>query len=158
MTKNKIKNLRGLKAVLGALKRRGKKIVFTNGCFDILHKGHIKLLKKARSLGDVLVVAVNSDSSVRKIKGDKRPINRAPDRAAVLSAVTFVDFVTIFDEPDPEKIIKKLCPDVLVKGADWGKKKIIGGDFVKARGGKVCSVPLAKGYSTSRIIKAAADA
>lgn len=153
MTENKIKGPSALKKIISSLKKQGKKTVFTNGCFDILHKGHIKLLKKAKSLGDVLVVAINSDSSVKKIKDSKRPINSARDRAAVLSAIDFVDYITTFREKDPARIIKKLDPDVLVKGGDWKKNEIVGRDFVESKGGKVYSIPLIKGYSTSHLIK-----
>ena len=153
MAKNKIKAASKLKAILSSFKKQGKKIVFTNGCFDILHKGHIKLFKKAKSLGDILVVAINSDSSIKKIKGQKRPINSARDRAVVLSAIHFIDFITSFNEVDPARIIRKLNPDVLVKGGDWGKEEIIGSKYVESKGGKVYSIPLARGYSTSRIIE-----
>ena len=153
MIENKIKNIPKLSTIISSLKKQGKKIVFTNGCFDILHKGHIELLKKAKSLGDVLVVAINSDSSIKKIKGRKRPINSARDRAIVLSAIHFIDFITTFNEADPARTIKKLNPDILVKGGDWGKGEIIGAKYVESKGGKVCSIPLARGYSTSRIIK-----
>ena len=152
MTERKIKSASSLKKILKLLKKKGKKIIFTNGCFDILHTGHVKLLEKAKSLGDVLVVAINTDRSVKTIKGRRRPVNSEKDRAIVLSALGFVDFVTFFDEPDPGKIIKQLDPDVLVKGGDWKKGKIIGADYVKSRGGKVYSLPLIKGYSTSRFI------
>jgi D-beta-D-heptose 7-phosphate kinase/D-beta-D-heptose 1-phosphate adenosyltransferase len=152
MSKNKIKTIAGLRAIIAPMKRRGKKIVFTNGCFDILHKGHIKLFKKAKKLGDILIVAINSDSSVKKIKGPGRPVNPARDRALVLSAIDCIDFITVFSEADPARIIKKLDPDILVKGSDWGKGGIIGSEYVKSRGGKVVRVPLAKGYSTTRII------
>jgi len=150
--KNKIKTALKLKKTIANLKRKGKRIVFTNGCFDIIHKGHVKLLKKAKSLGDVLVVAINSDSSVRKIKGANRPINPARDRALVLSALTFVDYVTTFSEPDPGKIINRLRPDVLIKGGDWKKDEIIGRDFVESHGGRVYTVRLEKGHSTTRLI------
>ena len=153
MLGNKIKNAAALKKTLVPLKKRGKRIVFTNGCFDILHKGHVTLLKKAKSMGDVLVVAINSDASVKKIKGPKRPLNTARDRAIVLSALGAVDFVTVFNEPDPARIIRKLRPDVLVKGGDWKKEDIIGRELVESRGGEVMSIPLAKGYSTSRLIR-----
>ena len=153
MTENKIKDISRLKAITDSLKRQGKKIVFTNGCFDILHRGHIQLLGKAKSLGDVLVVAINSDSSVKKIKGKKRPINSTINRAVVLSAIEFVDFITIFSEPDPAKVIKKLHPDILVKGGDWKMDEIVGKDLVESKGGKVISLPLAKGYSTSHLIE-----
>ena len=152
MTENKIKSIPSLKKILKSLKKKGKKVVFTNGCFDILHRGHVKLLEKARSLGDVLVVAINTDSSVKKIKGPRRPVNSERDRSVVLSALSFVDFVTFFDESDPARIIKQLDPDVLVKGGDWKKGEIIGADYVKSKGGKVYSLPLIRGYSTSRFI------
>lgn len=154
MAESKIKNLSTLKTIIRSLKRRGKKIAFTNGCFDILHKGHIKLLKEAKSMGDVLIVAINSDSSVKRIKGKKRPINTEMNRAIVLSAVEFVDFITIFGEPNPARVIKEIRPDVLVKGGDWKKDRIIGSEFVESMGGKVLSIPLAKGYSTSHLINA----
>ncbi len=152
MAAGKIKTISKLRTIIGLLKKRGRKIVFTNGCFDILHKGHIKLFKKAKAFGDVLVVAINSDSSVKKIKGPKRPVNPARDRAFVLSAIDSIDFITTFNEPDPGRIIEKLSPDVLVKGGDWGGGDIVGSEYVKSKGGKVRTVPLAKGYSTSRII------
>ena len=149
---SKIKSIPKLSVTLNTLKKRGKKIVFTNGCFDILHKGNIKLLKKAKSLGEVLVVAINSDSSIKKIKGPKRPINPTRDRAFVLSAIAHIDFITVFNEPDPARIIKKLNPDILIKGGDWKIKGIIGSKYVKSKGGKVYTFPLIKGYSTSRIV------
>ena len=152
MTEDKIKSVSSLKKILKSLKKKGKKVIFTNGCFDILHRGHVKLLEKARSLGDVLVVAINTDSSVKKIKGPRRPVNSERDRSVVLSALSFVDFVTFFDEPDPARIIKQLDPDVLVKGGDWKKGEIIGADYVKSKGGNVYSLPLIRGYSTSRFI------
>lgn len=153
MKKNKIKSASRLKTIIALLKKQGKRIVFTNGCFDILHKGHIELFKKAKSLGDILIVAINSDSSVKKIKGPKRPINSAKDRAFILSAVCVIDFITIFKEEEPARIIRKLNPDVLVKGGDWKKGKIVGRDFIESKGGKVYTVSLVKGYSTSRLIK-----
>lgn len=152
MTEDKIKNRFQLARLAKALKKRGKRIVFTNGCFDILHKGHVKLLEKARSLGDILVVALNSDSSVRKIKGPKRPLNSQTDRAAVIAALSSVDFVTFFSEPTPETLIKQLDPDVLVKGGDWQKEDIIGSGYVESHGGKVYSIKYINGFSTSRII------
>ncbi|MBL7071321.1 MAG: D-glycero-beta-D-manno-heptose 1-phosphate adenylyltransferase [Candidatus Omnitrophica bacterium] len=152
--KDKIKSAARLGKTIAYLKGRGKKVVFTNGCFDIIHKGHIKLLEKAGSLGDILIVAINSDNSVKKIKGIKRPINSARDRALVLSAIDVVDYVTTFSEPDPARIISKLKPDILVKGGDWKKHEVIGGDVVESCGGKVVTVRLEKGYSTTRLINA----
>ena len=142
-----------LSKILAGSQRRGKRIVFTNGCFDILHVGHVTYLAKAKRLGDTLVVGLNSDASVRAIKGRGRPINSGRDRALVLASLESVDYVTVFGEPTPERLIKKLKPDVLVKGADWKHGNIVGSDFVKARGGKVARVPFVKGYSTTSIIK-----
>jgi len=127
-------------------------VVFTNGCFDILHVGHVAYLKRARELGDVLVVGLNSDSSVRDIKGKLRPINKEADRAIVLSALYFVDFVTIFDGATPERLIRAVKPDILVKGADWKAEEIVGADFVKSYGGRVVRIPFIKGYSTTSVI------
>ena len=152
---HKIKSQGALAKKLTGLRARGKKIVFTNGCFDILHLGHVKYLKKARGLGDILVVGLNSDSSVHKIKGPTRPVNSELDRATVLASLYFVDYVTIFGDPTPEKLIKKFRPDVLVKGADWKAKDIIGADFVRSRGGRIVRIPFVNGYSTTSLIKKA---
>ncbi|MHB8846433.1 MAG: D-glycero-beta-D-manno-heptose 1-phosphate adenylyltransferase [Nitrospirota bacterium] len=149
----KIKTVQELRPLLAILRAAGKKIVFTNGCFDIIHTGHTRYLARARSFGDLLVVAVNSDSSVRTIKGEKRPINAQAERAETLAALASVDFVTIFDEPDPYKVISALQPDVLVKGGDWPIEKIIGRDVVEARGGRVVNVPYVEGASTTGIIE-----
>ena len=142
-----------LKDKVQALKKAGKKIVFTNGCFDFLHIGHVRYLKAARAEGDVLVVGVNSDHSVRKIKGPRRPVVPENERAEVLASLACVDFVTLFDEPDPLVTILLLMPDVLVKGADWEEDAIVGRDVVKAKGGRVVRIPLTEGASTSRIIE-----
>jgi D-beta-D-heptose 7-phosphate kinase/D-beta-D-heptose 1-phosphate adenosyltransferase len=142
-----------LRRVLSILRATGKTVVFTNGCFDILHTGHTRYLDRARALGDILVVAVNSDRSVRTIKGEKRPINPEADRAETLAALEAVDFVTIFDEPDPYLVIKELQPDVLVKGGDWPIEQIIGRDIVAGRGGRVVNVPYLEGASTTGIIE-----
>lgn len=151
--RKKIKTVTELRPLLEILRSAGKKIVFTNGCFDILHTGHTRYLAQAKSYGDVLVVAVNSDASVRKIKGEKRPINSQTDRMETLAALETVDFVTIFDEPDPYRIISELQPDVLVKGGDWPIEKIIGRDVVEGRGGRVINVPYVEGASTTGIIE-----
>jgi D-sedoheptulose 7-phosphate isomerase len=127
-------------------------IVFTNGCFDILHKGHVQLLQKARALGSELIVGINSDESVRKIKGPGRPIFSARDRAEVLLALNCVDKVKVFEESTPQRLIEEICPDVLVKGGDWREEEIIGAHFVRSRGGKIVTIPLVPGYSTSDII------
>lgn len=130
-----------------------EKIVFTNGCFDLLHPGHIDLLRRARQLGTRLIVGINSDESARRIKGNGRPFMNQADRAAVLSALRFVDEVVVFDEPTPESLIERIRPDVLVKGGDWKTSEIIGADLVLARGGEVHSLPLVEGYSSSRIVE-----
>lgn len=127
-------------------------IVFTNGCFDILHPGHIELLQKARALGSKLIVGLNSDDSVRRIKGPGRPLFNESERSAVLMALECVDEVRIFDDSTPQRLITELEPDVLVKGGDWKENEIIGADLVKSRGGKVVSIPLVQGYSTTAII------
>ena len=128
-------------------------VVFTNGCFDLLHPGHVDLLRRASQLGTKLVVGINSDDSVRRIKGPGRPIMNQNDRAALLSALRFVDEVVVFDEPTPEQLIKRLNPDVLVKGGDWAPDEIIGSDFVASNGGKVFSLPLLGGHSSSHLVE-----
>lgn len=145
--------LSGLLKITNRLKKSGKKIVFTNGCFDILHFGHVSYLKKAKSYGDVLVVGLNSDTSVRKIKGPSRPVQNQTARTGVLSALKCVDYVVLFNEPTPIKLIEKIKPDILVKGADWNIKDIVGNDIVKKNNGKVIKIKFIKGYSTSKIIE-----
>ncbi len=152
----KIKKGADLSKLLSRLRSKGKRVVFTNGCFDILHVGHVDYLSKARRLGDLLVIGLNTDSSVRKVKGKNRPINKESDRAKVLAALSSVDYVTLFSESTPEKLIMKLKPDVLVKGGDWKVKDIVGGDFVMKNGGKVKNIPYIKGYSTTSIIERSA--
>jgi D-glycero-beta-D-manno-heptose 1-phosphate adenylyltransferase len=132
--------------------RKNKKVVFTNGCFDLLHIGHIRYLQAARSMGDFLVVALNTDSSVKKIKGPSRPIQTENDRAEILAALSFVDFTFLFDDPTPEAVIKKIRPDILVKGGDWKVEQIVGSDFVKSNGGEVYSLPYVDGKSTTALI------
>jgi rfaE bifunctional protein nucleotidyltransferase chain/domain len=149
----KVKKSSELSKLLPHLRSKGKRIVFTNGCFDILHVGHVDYLSKARSLGDVLVVGLNSDSSVRKIKGKTRPINNERDRAKVLSSLSCVDYISIFSESTPERLIRELKPDILAKGGDWKVKNIVGGEFVRSCGGKVKKIPFVKGYSTTSLIK-----
>ena len=132
---------------------RGRVIVFTNGVFDILHPGHIRYLRDARALGDLLIVGLNSDRSVKALaKGPNRPINPEAERVEVLSALASVDAVVIFDEDTPHAIISALQPDILVKGADWGENAIVGRDIVEAHGGRVARIALAEGYSTTKII------
>lgn len=153
MKHRKIKSLQQLSKIRNALKRLGKKVVFTNGCFDILHRGHIECLRKAKSFGDVLMVGLNSDSSVRKIKGEKRPILSQNDRAEILASLEMVDYVLIFNEETPYKIITSLIPDVLVKGGDYGKDEIVGKDIVESYGGRVIKVKQIPGKSTRNIIR-----
>lgn len=149
----KIKDLSEAKKETEALKKQGKKIVFTNGCFDILHIGHTRYLYSARDLGDFLLVAVNSDRSVRAIKGPERPINPENARVEMLAALGCVDMVIIFDEEDPLQVIKQLKPDILVKGGDWKEDQIVGSEVVKKAGGRVISLPFVDGASTTGIIK-----
>ncbi len=154
----KIKTLSGLKQEITRLKAKGKKIVFTNGCFDILHYGHAQYLQAARNKGDILVVAVNSDSSIRKIKGKSRPIVDENNRLKLLSALESIDYLILFKETTPLSVIKEIKPDVLVKGADWDKNKIAGSDFVASYGGRVLTIKLVKGLSTTNLIKKIAKA
>ena len=153
MLKEKISNLSTLKKIISRLKKAGKKVVFTNGCFDLLHYGHVKYLQDARRKGDILVVAVNSDSSVRKIKGKKRPIVNEKDRLGIIAALQSVDYAVLFKEKTPLKVIKLLKPDILVKGADWDKNNIVGADYVAGTGGRVSTIKLIKGRSTTNLIK-----
>ncbi len=141
-----------LRRIVGRLKRKGKKVIFTNGCFDILHYGHVQLLERAKKLGDILVVGLNSDSSVKRIKGASRPIRGQAERSGILAGLAAVDYITLFDEDTPEKVIRALAPDVLAKGGDWDRGSIVGADFVESKGGKVVRLPLVKGYSTTSLI------
>lgn len=149
----KVQSLSDLQETLVDIRKGGGKIIFTNGCFDILHVGHTRYLKAAKSLGDYLVVAINSDNSVRQLKGDKRPVMPQSERAEIIAALEFVDFVTIFDELDPLKVIEVLKPGSLVKGGDWEESQIIGSEFVKANGGQVERIPYIEGSSTTNIVE-----
>ena len=131
----------------------GRRVVFTNGVFDILHPGHVRYLQHARALGDVLIIGLNADRSVRGNKGPSRPINREQERAEVLAALECVDAVVVFDEDTPAEIIKAVQPDILVKGADWAEDAIVGRDTVEARGGRVVRVPVEQGFSTTAVIE-----
>ena len=142
-----------LKEKVQALKKAGRSIVFTNGCFDFLHVGHVRYLKAAKAQGDVLVVGLNSDGSVRQIKGPRRPVVPEHERAEILASLACVDFVTLFEEPDPAMLIRFLMPDVLVKGADWATDAIVGRDIVESAGGRVVRIPLTEGVSTSGMIE-----
>jgi rfaE bifunctional protein nucleotidyltransferase chain/domain len=152
MSTHKIKTVEEMFRIRADLRNRGKKLVFTNGCFDILHVGHVRYLYQARTLGDALLVAVNSDRSVRENKGEGRPLVPEAERAEVLSALSFVDYVTVFDEVTPQAIIDTIVPDVLVKGADWGLSEIVGRETVEKAGGLVCNITLVPGKSTSSIV------
>ncbi len=157
MSMNKIKSLSEIIPLRTDLRERGKKLVFTNGCFDILHVGHVRYLNQARSLGDALIVGINSDRSVREIKGEPRPIVPEADRAEVIAALASVDYVVIFDEPTPRQLIDAIVPDVLVKGADWDVSEIVGRNTVEDAGGVVRNIPLVEGASTTEIIRRVLD-
>ncbi len=144
------RNLSGL--IFPAHLRESKQLVFTNGCFDLLHQGHLHLLSKAKDLGDLLVVGLNSDNSVRRLKGPSRPVNDQDTRIAILASLVFVDFIVLFHEDTPENLIQAIKPDILVKGGDYNIADIVGADFVRSYGGKVFTVPLLKGFSTTRLI------
>ena len=149
----KVKSLDELKSITVQARRNGKTVVFTNGCFDLLHRGHVHVLREAKALGDILVVAINSDGSVKAIKGPNRPVLPESDRAELVAAMEMVDYVALFDEPDPYKMIAAIRPNVLVKGGDWGSEEIVGADIVKQDGGKVAVIPYLKGFSTTEIIE-----
>jgi D-glycero-beta-D-manno-heptose 1-phosphate adenylyltransferase len=151
---NKIITLNKLKFVVKSWRLKNDKVVFTNGCFDILHRGHVDYLAKARSLGSRLIVGVNTDSSVKRLeKGEDRPINNEQDRAFLLASLHVVDAVVLFDDDTPLHLIEQLEPDILVKGADWDISKVVGGDFVKSKGGEVLTIDLVEGYSTTQVIQ-----
>ncbi len=137
----------------GPGKRNGRRVVFTNGCFDLLHPGHIGSLEQARALGDVLIVGLNSDASVRQLKGAGRPVLPERERAEILASLECVDAVVIFDELTPREVIARLLPDVLVKGGDWASDQIVGREEVEAAGGRVVSIPVVAGYSTTEILR-----
>ena len=141
-----------LKQKLALWRKQGKKVVFTNGCFDILHLGHVDYLSKAADFGDYLVIGLNTDASVRKLKGPSRPVNSEQARAGILASLFFVSAVVLFDQDTPYELIQKVQPDVLVKGSDYKAQDIVGYDIVKARGGKVVTIDFLEGYSTSSII------
>ena len=149
---DKIVSFSEIKSLSRQYKTAKKTIVFTNGCFDIIHAGHVKYLTLAASLGDILVLGLNSDRSVKRIKGEKRPVIGQEHRSLVVAALACIDHVVLFDEPDPKRLIEIICPDVLVKGADWTEDQIIGADFVKKNGGRIETVSLEPDISTTKII------
>jgi D-beta-D-heptose 7-phosphate kinase/D-beta-D-heptose 1-phosphate adenosyltransferase len=150
---NKIVTRERLKEKIDHLKKEGKRIVFTNGCFDILHVGHTRYLREAKKTGDILILALNSDESVRCLKGDKRPLIPEDERGDVVASLESVDFVTIFNESTPFELIEYLKPDILVKGGDWAENEVVGRDSVTTWGGKVIIIPEIKGSSTTNIIE-----
>ena len=150
---SKLLTVRQAGSRLALLKKSGSKIIFTNGCFDILHAGHAGYLYSARKLGDILVVGLNADDSVKKLKGPGRPVNSQKDRAEVLGSLAAVDYIVIFSEATPLKLIRAIRPDFLVKGGDWAKKDIVGSFFVESYGGTVKSLPFVKGFSTTGTLK-----
>jgi len=148
-----IKSRTEIKLIREQLKQQNKKVVFTNGCFDLIHSGHVDYLVKAKDMGDVLILALNSDLSIRSIKGDKRPILKQDERAFIVSNLKPVDYVIFFNEDTPAEIISELVPDVLVKGADWAIEKIVGREIVEVNGGEVKTINFVNDQSTSNIIK-----
>lgn len=148
----KLRTLSSAVRAVRALQKRGRKVVFTNGCFDILHVGHVRYLEQARGLGDALVIGLNRDASVRRLKGPQRPVVGERERAAVLGALESVDLIVLFSEPTPIRLIRALKPDLLVKGGDWRKKSIVGWDVVESYGGRVRSLRFIKGFSSTGLI------
>ena len=153
MATSKVKSLSEMVQIRKQLRDQGKRLVFTNGCFDILHVGHVRYLNEARSMGDALAVGVNSDRSVSKNKGKGRPVVPGQERAEILAALGCVDYVFLFDQPTPQQVIDDLVPDVLVKGADWCLEEIVGRETVEKAGGVVKSIPFVEGASTTQIIR-----
>jgi len=151
--RDKIASAAALARIVRRADAQGRRVVFTNGCFDLLHAGHVKLLERAKRFGDLLIVGINSDRSARALKGPSRPIVRQNDRALMLAALESVDYVTIFDESTPERLVSRLRPQVLVKGADWDAAHIVGRETVERDHGRVIRIPLLKGYSTTRLIQ-----
>ena len=149
----KLRGLGELVEIVRQRRARGHSVVFTNGCFDLIHRGHTRFLQQARELGDLLIVGLNSDASVRGLKGPSRPVLSQEERSEVLSALASVDYVVIFEEADPGRTIAALQPDVLVKGADWTKEEVVGRETVEGRGGRVVTIPLVEGSSTTGIIQ-----
>lgn len=154
---SKLQTVSDLARLAAAARRDGRRVVLTNGCFDLLHIGHTRYLQEARNLGDLLIVAINSDASVSALKGPERPLLPEQERAEVLAALACVDYVTIFDAPDPGDVIAAVQPDVLVKGGDWPVDRIVGREVVQARGGRVVSLPLVPGASTTGIVRRILD-
>ena len=150
---DKIKTVDQIAAIAAEAKKNDRSVVFTNGCFDLLHRGHVHILRQAKAAGDILIVGMNSDRSVKSIKGSARPILPETDRVELIAAMEMVDYVVLFDEPDPYQLIAAIKPNVLAKGADWSADKIVGSDIVERNGGRVAVIPYLKGFSTTEIIE-----
>lgn len=149
----KLKSVDELTAIAARARRQGQTVVFTNGCFDLVHRGHVHILRHAKAAGDLLIVALNSDQSVKEIKGPKRPIMPETDRVELIAAMEMVDYVVLFDELDPTRLIASIKPDVLAKGADWSADEVVGAELVEKSGGRVVRIPYLQGFSTSEIIE-----
>ena len=149
----KIKSLAAIAAIAAEARKNGKSVVFTNGCFDLLHRGHVHILRQAKAAGDLLIVGINSDRSVTSIKGPGRPILPETDRVELIAAMEMVDYVVIFDEADPYQVIAAIKPNVLAKGGDWSADQIVGADLVERDGGRVAVIPYLKGFSTTEILE-----
>jgi len=150
---DKLKSVGELSEIAAQARAKGRTVVFTNGCFDLLHRGHVHMLREAKRQGDLLIVAMNSDSSVKAIKGPSRPIMPESDRVELIAAMEMVDYVVVYDEPDPYNLIAAIKPNVLAKGGDWSPDKIIGADIVEQHGGRVAVIPYLEGFSTTEIIE-----
>jgi rfaE bifunctional protein nucleotidyltransferase chain/domain len=149
----KLKTIDAIRAIAADARKNGKSVVFTNGCFDLLHCGHVHILRQAKAAGDLLIVGVNTDRSVQSIKGPGRPIRSEIDRSELIAAMEMVDYVVLFDEPDPTKLIAAIKPNVLAKGGDWSSDQIVGRDLVERDGGRVAVIPYLQGFSTTEIIE-----
>jgi len=149
----KFKTVDELSAISAQARKAGRVVVFTNGCFDLVHRGHIHMLRQAKALGEILIVGINSDVSVKSIKGPERPITPEVDRIELIAALEMVDYVVAYDEPDPYRVIAAIQPNVLVKGGDWSADKIVGADVIKQNGGRVAVIPYLPGFSTTQIIE-----
>jgi len=150
---DKLKSVAEIISITAEARKKGLKVVFTNGCFDLLHRGHVHILRQAKAAGDLLIVALNSDRSVSRIKGPRRPVMPETDRVELIAAMEMVDYVVVFDEPDPYKLIDAIRPNVLAKGGDWKIEEVVGADIVERDGGQIAVIPYLKGFSTSEIIE-----
>jgi rfaE bifunctional protein nucleotidyltransferase chain/domain len=149
----KLKSIDEIAEIAAAARKHGQRVVFTNGCFDLLHRGHVHILRQAKAAGDLLIVGVNTDRSVKSIKGAARPVVSEIDRVELIAAMEMVDYVVLFDEPDPTKLIAAIKPEVLAKGGDWSSDQIVGRELVEQHGGRIAVIPYLKGFSTTEIIE-----